>query len=224
MAGASAHAAFSRLPRYDASLGFGDDRVSMVIAARNCGKTTLICDLLGRKTTPRVVAFLGVHDRDASLYARRLGAETHDGWDEAVANELVDARTVDAAAPPSPLTVVIDDVGMERSVLASRALRVIAMNGRCLRVGMVLATQYCAAMPPWFSGNVDRVFVGAIPIEAERHRIYDRFAADCRLDVAEFSRLLDACAAAHPRAWLVIDRTAPGGVCRLFRLGGLDSA
>lgn len=101
--------------------------------------------------------------------------------------------------------VILDDCAFDSKVWAKdRLIQYIFLNGRHMKIMMMLTMQYPMGIPPNLRANIDFVFILRNAITAERKKIYDHYAGIFP-SFESFCQIMDSCTDNYE--CLVIDNT-----------------
>ena len=157
----------------------------VVIGKRATGKTTLINEVLTLKSVscyrvfnPLRLVNLPVNPTSSEYPASH---DTYDEFDPNILQSILDKhKTQIEFKHTEPLTlneqwVIIDDAIFKPSDLNSTALREVFMNGRCMKVGIVLSMSYPMKLCQYIISNIDYVFLFRDDREENIKRAYQMY-------------------------------------------------
>lgn len=110
--------------------------------------------------------------------------------------------------PPKELFLLLDDCMYDKSIMKSKVMRDIHMNGRHYHLSMAVAVQYCLDLPPDIRAQIDVVICCRELIISNKVKLWKYFfGAFDRYE--DFSACLDKCTADYSA--LVLDNCAARG-------------
>lgn len=183
-------------------------RIILIVGKRGTGKSVMsrhcmyhmredidIC--IGMSPTEETVQFFVDHT-PASL--------VHRSFSEQAVKELVthQRRMAHKKRKQEHVLLILDDMMYDKSVLKSPVMRDIFMNGRHLKITVIIAMQYCMDMSPDLRSQVDYVMVMRDNIMSNRMKLY-KFFFGVFPTFGEFASTMDACTENHE--CLLIDNT-----------------
>lgn len=90
------------------------------------------------------------------------------------------------------LFIVIDDFMFDDAWLKTKLMRYFFMNGRHIRITLIIASQYVMGVPKAIRSCIDYVFICAHSSAADRKCLYENYAAGFST-LKEFNKALDSC-------------------------------
>ena len=179
----------------------------MCIGKRGTGKTTLIRDIMSHMAE-RVdfgIAMCGTEET-----ARDMGEFIPPSC---IYNEY-SAEALDVLLKHQKKTVmggaykktylIMDDTLYDKSILKSKNMRRLFMNGRHRKIFFLAAVQYLMDLPPDLRANVDFVFALKENIIANREKLWKNFFGMFN-DYKDFSMVMNSCTAGYD--CMVLDNT-----------------
>lgn len=164
-----------KLKTFDTS-SVKDDASIGIVAKRRSGKSTLIKDLVFKLKPSRIIAFIGSEAAD-TYYAMFIPPTyIYKIWDVEKLRAIINYQreNYDGSEAKS-LTIVIDDFGFDKSVMKSKILRELFMNGRHLGIRIIIAFQYLKDLPRENRGNIDIMFVMKELNRDNQRSLFDEF-------------------------------------------------
>jgi hypothetical protein len=162
-------------------------RTCVFIAKKNCGKSTLIKDILyHQRKIPMGVVMSGTEESnehykqfvpDSFIYGQYEPTViekviTHQ---QSVIKKLKPEQKEDFKDPKNSVFMVLDDCMFDNKWTRDKNMRCVFMNGRHYRIFFMLAMQYCMDLPPALRANIDYLFVLKENIIQNREKIYKNF-------------------------------------------------
>ena len=162
-------------------------RTCVFIAKKNCGKSTLIKDILyHQRKIPMGVVMSGTEESnehyqqfvpDSFIYGQYEPEViehiiTHQ---QQVVKKLKQSEKEDFKTPNNSVFMVLDDCMFDNKWTRDKNMRCVFMNGRHYRIFFMLAMQYCMDLPPPLRANIDYLFILKENIIQNREKIYKNF-------------------------------------------------
>lgn len=182
-----------------------DDSVVVFIGSRGTGKTSNLFDLLKFHTTipigivisptesanenfsnfvPKMLIYDEYHP---DIIARFLDRQRKI-MDQYNAEKKKYGRTdIDPRA-----FLILDDCLYDKSWINDRNIRYIFMNGRHLKIFLMITMQYPLGIPPALRANVDYIYINRCNMIKDREKIYQQYAGMFPT-MDTFSQVMNAC-------------------------------
>jgi hypothetical protein len=181
--------------------------IIVIIGKRNTGKTVLLCDLLSHlsRRLDYGVAFTPT-ETSAIMFAKFMPkACIYDTFDADVLTRMIEFQRADADSKRMrSLYCVMDDCTYDKSILRSKVLRQLFMNGRHHHITLFLCAQYMMDLSPDLRGNVDYLFSLRDNAMGSRMKLWKAYYS-CFAKYLEFSKIMDGATESHSA--IVMDNT-----------------
>ena len=197
------------LKRFDPSM-IKPHRIVVAIGKRGTGKSILLRDLMYSQRDKIEYAIAMSPTREASEGFRRVLPPTsvYDEYDGDVVTQMLELQRERANTSGMNslrnLALVLDDCMYDKTVMKSKTMRNLFMNGRHYKCFFLAAVQWLMDLGPDLRTQVDYVFALRENILSNRERLYKYFFGIFP-KYEDFSRVFDACTANYE--CLVIDNT-----------------
>lgn len=182
-------------------------RTILIIGRRGAGKSTLLKDILYhiRKRVDTGFAMSPTHDTIRMFEDCLPPSHIYDEYSpEAVTNMLVSMKTLDELGKQKEIGVFLDDCMYDKSIMKSKNMREIHMNGRHLGFWFINSVQYLMDMPCDLRGQIDYVFALKENNISNRRKLHEYFfGVFDKYD--DFSLVFDKCT--NNYECLVLDNT-----------------
>jgi hypothetical protein len=179
-------------------------RTCVFIAKKNCGKSTLIKDILyHQRKIPVGVVMSGTEESnehykqfvpDSFIYGqyepeviKKILANQ-----QKVLKKMTIPEKENFKDPKNSLFLVMDDCMFDNKWTRDKDMRCIFMNGRHYRIFFMLAMQYCMDLSPPLRANIDYLFILKENIIQNREKIYKNFFGIFP-DFDTFNQVLSMC-------------------------------
>lgn len=197
-----------------------DDSVVVAIGRRGSGKSWAVRELLSYHSdiptglvispTEQANCFFGefiprllIHD----AFSNESVANVIERQKRAVAKARAEQQL--GADPLDPRAfVVLDDCNYDSKWVKNDDVRFLFMNGRHVKIFLIITMQYCLGLPPNLRSNVDYAFIFRDTNIANRRRIFENFVG-CVDTFEIFCQICDACT--QDRDFLVVDNSSTSG-------------
>jgi hypothetical protein len=170
-----------RLKRFDMS-AVTSDSIVVMLGKRRTGKSFLCRDLLSfHQDLPTGVVISGTESSNGFFGQIFPPLYIFDEYKPQIIENLVKRqRAIVKKAENDPsidprCILIMDDCLYDRSWTNDVNMRQIFMNGRHLKLGLILTSQYPLGIPPNLRSNVDFTFILRENVVANRRRIYDNY-------------------------------------------------
>lgn len=168
----------------------------LLIGKRGSGKSILMRDLAYRLHQTGQVDFAAgfspTEDTQGSFGQFLPSTAIHEDYDEGVVSDIMRAQKKQwRRGHGSNMVLFMDDIMYNKSVLKTKVIRELFLNGRHRHVGLVLAAQYCMDLGPELRSNLDVVICCRESIKSNREKLYKNFFGLFGT-YEEFSRTMDA--------------------------------
>jgi hypothetical protein len=180
--------------------------ISVMIAKRNSGKSTLITDLLYHKRNIPVGVVMSGTEEGNKHYQQFVpdlfvyNEYRSDVLEKMVARQKALIKNNDE----SHAFIVLDDCMYNKKFMKEDIMRIIFYNGRHWRLFFMLSMQYCMDLSPDLRTNIDYVFILRENIVQNREKIYRNFFGIFpTFDM--FNQVMDSCTENYE--CLVLDNT-----------------
>ncbi len=162
-------------------------RTCVFIAKKNCGKSTLIKDILyHQRKIPMGAVMSGTEESnehyqqfvpDSFIYGQYEPTVVDKiiKHQQGVVQKLSQAEKEDFKTPKNSVFLVMDDCMFDNKWTRDNNMRNIFMNGRHYRIFFMLAMQYCMDLPPALRSNIDYLFILKENIIQNREKIFKNF-------------------------------------------------
>ena len=162
-------------------------RVCVFIAKKNCGKSTLIKDIMyHQRKIPMGVVMSGTEESNEHYKEFVPDTFIYGEYRQDVIQKIMDnqSKTIkkmskeqreDFKDPTNSVYVIMDDCMFDNRWTRQATMRELFMNGRHKRIFFMLAMQYCMDLPPALRSNIDYLFVLKENIIQNRQKIYKNF-------------------------------------------------
>lgn len=182
-------------------------RITLIIARRGSGKSTLMKDLLyhQREKFHYVLGMCPTMESAQFMRSCMPNACVYDRYVPAKIEELV-ALQQDLASKDKAkaVLVVLDDVLYDKSTLRSIAMRNIFFNGRHLKISLIGCSQYCVDLGPDLRSQTDYICLLKENSLSNRLKLH-RFFFGMIENFNDFTALLDRCTQNYEA--LILDNT-----------------
>ena len=206
------------LKKFDMSK-VGKDRVILFVGKRNTGKSVLSLDMLyhQRNNIPVAVVVSGTEEGNGTYKKYVPDLMVYSDYDQEILERVITrqkkmlkrlnaATTAQERERINPhVLVLLDDCMFDKSIMKSKVMRYLVMNGRHLKLSLSLTCQYAIDIGPDIRANIDFIFVLRENITANREKLYKNFFGIFS-DFNEFCTVLDACTSNFE--CLVLDNTS----------------
>lgn len=184
-------------------------RIILALGRRNTGKSCLIRDLMyhqrdcvdfgvAMSPTEDSIQHFRQHMPDSWIYRQFQ----HDKVEDLI---NVQRKALKAGKTPKNLFLVLDDCMYDKKNLKSTAMRDVFMNGRHLKISLMIAAQYMMDMGPDLRTQIDYVVSTREMIIANKVKLWKYFYGMFeRFD--DFSKVMDKCT--ENFGVIVIDNTS----------------
>lgn len=197
----------------------GKDRVVMMVGKRNTGKSTLVTDMLFHQRNLIPVGVIISGTEEGNGYYKKFVPDVmiYNDYDSETVERVIKRqkkmlKRINNAETPlekdriNPHTLLLlDDCLFDKSIMKSKLMRYIVMNGRHLKLSLGLCVQYCMDIGPDIRSNIDFVFILRENITENRWKLFKNFFGIFP-DFQTFSAVLDACT--NNFECLVLDNTS----------------
>jgi hypothetical protein len=194
------------LRKFDAST-IKDTSICVIIGKRNTGKSVLAKDIMFHKRHIPAGIVMSATEEGNSFYGSWVpDSFIYNDFDRGVIEKLIDdqKRKVREGVAQN-LFLVLDDCMYDKRLLKEKCMRFLFMNGRHLKLFVMLTAQYCGDLPPDIRANIDYVFILRDNIIQNRERIFKNFMG-LMPSFNHFCQLMDATTENYE--CLVLDNTS----------------
>ena len=184
-------------------------KVILIIGRRGTGKSTLLKDILYHMRKDIDIGFAMTPTLDTQEMFEECFPKSHIYNDyslEAIQNILKSTKALKRAGKKRSTLVGLDDCMFDKSIMKSKEMREIHMNGRHFCLCFINCMQYVMDMGPDLRSQVDYVFVLKENIINNRQKIHKYFFGMFN-KYEEFSMVMDKCT--NNYECLVLDNTHP---------------
>jgi len=182
-------------------------RITLLVGKRGTGKSTLMEDIMFRihPTIEWSMAMTPTFE-SAEMFKRHMSYNfVYEQYAATVMERVVDTqRSLMRKKKQKQLLVALDDCLYDKTILKSRTIREVFMNGRHMSLTVLIACQYIMDMGPDLRSQVDYVFALRENIISNRQRLWKYFFGMLG-KYEDFARLMDACTENY--TCLVLDNT-----------------
>ena len=169
----------------------------LLVGKRGTGKSTLLKEICyWFAQTGKINLAIGMSPTEES--SENLGSflppcMIHTEYNETAVKELLETQKRQwKRGHGSNVLLLLDDVCYDKSVLRSKTIRQLFMNGRHRRCGLILCMQYVLDMPPDLRSNIDVCLALRDNIHSSREKLWKNFFGFFAT-YGEFSKVMDAC-------------------------------
>lgn len=178
----------------------------LVIGRRSTGKTVIAKELLKVLNCPKNVVIDSL--AETLEYAEIVPKENiHANYAEEIVDDFVNDGRQHRNDQRQDRCIVFDNCFFNNHWHRHRSMRMLSMNGRCIRAKQIITMSYPMSLPPDFRTNVDYVVIFRENNEAHRKRLYEQYAGIFPT-FEVFCQVLDQLTA-EPFSCMVINNTAP---------------
>ena len=183
-------------------------RIWFIVGKRGTGKSTLMRDLLCRmKSYVDVPIAITPTEESIDFFEECMPSScVHTEFKDSIIEGLIEAQRQQSKKKREIKSVllVLDDMMYDKKILKSKAMRDIFMNGRHLKVTLVLTAQYLMDMGPDLRSQVDYCFALREPIITNKLRLWKFFFGGFE-NFEDFCVVFNACTSDNE--CLMIDNT-----------------
>lgn len=186
-----------------------DHRVILVVGRRGTGKSTLVKDILYHIRKRVDVGFACSPTYDTQIMFEDCLPRSHIYTEysvEMVRNLMTCMDSLKQQQKHRSAVLTIDDCMFDKTIMKSKEMRELHMNGRHLHLWFINSVQYLMDLPPDIRGQVDYVFCLKESVVANRQKLH-KFFFGVFEKYEEFSMVMDKCTNNHE--CLVLDNTHP---------------
>ena len=169
----------------------------LLVGKRGTGKSTLLKEICyWFAQTGKINVAIGMSPTEES--SENLGTflppcMIHTDYNESVIKELLETQKRQwKRGHGSHALLLLDDVCYDKSVLRSKTIRQLFMNGRHRRCGLIICMQYVLDMPPDLRSNIDVCLALRDNIHSSREKLWKQFFGFFST-YGEFAKVMDAC-------------------------------
>lgn len=185
-----------------------DDKTIVISARRGSGKSTLMADILyTHKHIPAGIV-CSATEESTGYYSQFVPSSfIYNKYDDAVINKLIERqkRLVKEKASNIGVFCLLDDIAYDKSSFRKESMRFLFLNGRHMKILLILSTQFSLDLPPALRSNADYVFVFCDNNVGNQKRIYDAYCGVFPT-FSEFQRVFNSIAKDY--RCMVIDTTS----------------
>lgn len=163
--------------RFDPST-IRDDKVIAITARRGSGKTTLMTDLLYHKRHIPAGIVMSATEEGNSHYGKFIPSRfIYNNYSDDVIQKLIARQKKLLGDKEKDVNVflILDDIAFDKSIFRKESMRYMFMNGRHLKILMILSMQFSLDLPPALRSNVDYLICFADNNQTNQKRLYDHF-------------------------------------------------
>ncbi len=166
-----------------------DDSVVLFIGARNTGKSTCLFDVLRyHSSIPIGVCISGTESANRSfekVMPKMLIYDEYDpqiigkflGRQKKIMTQVQEEKKKYGRSTLDPRAfMILDDCMYDKSWTNDKNMRYLFMNGRHVKVFLLITMQYPLGIPPNLRANVDYIFIMRNNMVKERERIWQHYA------------------------------------------------
>lgn len=155
------------------------DATIVITGKRHTGKSVLMTDLMYymRNKVDLVVGICPTERGSGTLRKIAPRMFTYTKFDIGIIQRILDTQdaVMDNGREPMKIMLVLDDCMSDKSLLKKAQVRELFMNGRHLKLGIILTAQYMMDLPTAIRTNIDFVFSFREPSVGNRERLYRNF-------------------------------------------------
>ena len=155
------------------------DATIVITGKRHTGKSVLLTDVMYhmRHKVDLVIGICPTEHGSGTLGRIAPRMFTYTKFDISILQKLINMQEAVLASGERPLKIclVLDDCMSDKSVLNKSQVRELFMNGRHLKLGVILTAQYMMDLPSSIRTNIDFVFSFREPSVGNRERLYRNF-------------------------------------------------
>lgn len=167
------------LKRFDPD-GAGDDKVILLIARRNSGKSQMIADLLYHyRNRVEYGIVMSATEEATGFFNKVCGVPDtfiYGEWNPDTIERLM-AKQMNLVKQGTPRNcfLVLDDMAYDKSVFMSKQMREVVCNGRHMRIFTILTAQFINDVPTYMRANADYVIAFRHAGVQDRERLWKNF-------------------------------------------------
>lgn len=182
-----------------------DDSVVVLIGARNTGKSFCLNDILFHNQKMPVGIVISATERANHFYEKKVpGMLIHDEYSPEIIAKLLERQTnitdqqyqevekYGGSDVDPRCFLVLDDCLYDKSWTTDKNMRYLFMNGRHIKIFLLITMQFPLGIPPVMRGNIDYIFIMRENNISNRKRIYDHYAGMIP-SYAIFEQIMDQC-------------------------------
>ena len=183
------------------------DRTILIVGKRGTGKTILTKDIMYHMRKKVDTGFLMTPTYDTQKEFEECLPKSHIYNEyslEVVKNLIGSMESLVEQGKERHILLTLDDCMYDKSIMKSKEIRELMMNGRHLRIPFINSVQYLMDLGPDLRGQVDYVFCCREGSKSTREKLYKYFFG--MFDkFSEFSMVMEKCTNNHEV--LVLDAT-----------------
>lgn len=155
------------------------DATVVITGKRHTGKSVLLTDVMYhmRNKVDLVVGICPTERGSGTLRKIAPKLFTYTKFDIGIIQKIIDTQDaiLSNGMPALRVMLVLDDCMSDRSMLNKVQVRNLFMNGRHIKLGIILTAQYMMDLPSSIRTNIDFVFSFREPSVGNRERLYRNF-------------------------------------------------
>lgn len=182
-----------------------DDSVVVFIGARNTGKSFCLNDVLYHNQKMPVGVVISATERANHFYEKKVPAMLiHDEFAPDIIAKLLERQTKITDQQYQEVEkyggsdidprcfLVLDDCLYDKTWTTDKNMRYLFMNGRHIKIFLLITMQFPLGIPPVMRGNIDYIFIMRENNFGNRKRIYEHYAGMFpSFDI--FNQVMDQC-------------------------------
>ena len=195
-----------QIKKFDVSM-LKPHRIALMVGKRGTGKSTLLEDVMFHmKDKVHMGIAMTPTEESAQMFRRHMPEPwIYNAYSHAKMEQIIMLqRDLCRKGKQRDLFLALDDCLYDKKILKSTNIRDIFMNGRHLRLSVLLACQYIMDMGPDLRTQVDYVFALRENIISNKTKLF-RYFFGMFEKYEDFSRVMDACTENY--SCLVLDNT-----------------
>ena len=183
-------------------------RIIYFIGRRGSGKSTLVRDIMYhlRNSIDRPMAITPTEESRQMFEDHLPESCVHAYWNPTKITKLVEKQRRDLKTKKKAkhVMIVLDDCMADKSIFKGKTIRDIFMNGRHLKITLIVAMQYSMELDISLRSQIDIIFTLRENIPVNKAKLYKYYYGGFET-YADFSTVFDACT--ENNECLVIDNT-----------------